>query len=93
MNLVGFKKTVREIMSEPGPNGTLSWGRIASSVLVIAVIVWVSRFLFLNHAFPSGIRELTEFMIAPYGANKVSTALQSFSQNPVSKLMSDEKLH
>ena len=89
MSFAGFKKVVREIMSEPGPNGTLSWGRIASSVLIIAVVVWASRFLYLNHTIPS-VRELTEFMIAPYASNKISTAVQSFSQNPVSKIFDDK---
>ena len=84
MNFEGIKKTFREIMSEPGPGGTLSWGRVASSLFAVAAIVWVSRLLYLNHAMPS-LKDMTEFVLAPYGANKVSTVVQAFSSNPVNK--------
>jgi hypothetical protein len=67
------------------PTGGLSWGRVASSAALIAVMVWIARFLYMNHAFPDAgtIKALTEFMLAPYGSNKLITAVQSFSRNPV----------
>jgi hypothetical protein len=84
MTVAGFKKIVREIFSEPGPNGTLSWGRIASSVALLAAIVWVSRILFLTHGLPA-LDGVTGFVLGPYGANKIGAAAQSFSQNPVTQ--------
>jgi hypothetical protein len=84
MNFEGVKKTFREIMSEPGPTGTLSWGRVASSLLVLAVIGWVSRILYLTHVMPP-LKELTELMLAPYGSGKIAAAVQAFSSNPVNK--------
>ena len=80
MNFSGVNKVVREIMSEPGPNGTLSWGRVASSVLLLAAIVWVSHILFRTHQLPA-LDGITGFVLAPYGSNKVATAVQSFSQH------------
>jgi hypothetical protein len=77
-----LKKVIREIHSEPGPNGTLSWGRIAATASLAAAIVWVSRLVFQTHALPS-LEGISGFVVAPYMANKVSTAVQSFSQNPV----------
>lgn len=75
------KETIREIMSEPGPNGTLSWGRIASSIALMAVIVWGCWLVRLHQTVP--FKEMGEFVISPYGANKLSTAIQAFSKNPV----------
>lgn len=79
-------KTLREIMSEPGASGTLSWGRVASSFAFAASLGWVTHLL-LHGINPHDIpfKDLAEFSIAPYGANKVATAVQSFSSNPVNK--------
>lgn len=76
-------KVVREIHSEPGTNGTLSWGRVASSLFGIAALAWVSRILYLTHGLPA-MDGITGFVLGPYGANKVATAAQAYSQNPVS---------
>jgi hypothetical protein len=67
------------------PTGGLSWGRIASSAAMVAVIAWIAHFLYINRTFPSSdtIKSLTEFMLAPYGSNKLITAVQAFSRNPV----------
>lgn len=67
------------------PTGGLSWGRLASSAAMVAVIAWVAHFLYINRTFPSAdtIKSLTEFMLAPYGSNKLITAVQAFSRNPV----------
>lgn len=75
------KETIREIMSEPGLNGTLSWGRIASSVALAAAIGWGCWLVHLHQPIP--FKEMGEFVISPYGANKLSTAIQAFSKNPV----------
>ncbi len=76
-------KVVRETLSEPGTNGTLSWGRVASSVFGIAALVWVSRILYLTHSLPS-LDGVTTFVLGPYASNKIATAAQAYSQNPVS---------
>jgi hypothetical protein len=77
MTIAGFKKVVREIFSEPG-GGTLSWGRIASTVSLLASIVWVSHILIHTHVLPD-LGGATGFTVGPYAANKVTTAVQSFS--------------
>lgn len=84
MTWLGVKKIAREILSEPGSNGTLSWGRVASSVTLLASLVWITHLVVRTHALPdfSGV---TGFAISPYAANKVATAAQSFSDNPVGK--------
>lgn len=76
-------KVVREVLSEPGTNGTLSWGRVASSVFGIAALVWVSRIWYLTGGLPS-LDGVTTFVLGPYASNKVATAAQAYSQNPVS---------
>lgn len=79
MNFDGIKKDVRETLSEPGPNGTLSWGRVASSALLIAAIVWVSSILIRTHALPA-LDGITAFVLSPYASNKLTTMGQSFSK-------------
>lgn len=87
MTIAGVKKVLREIMSEPGPAGTLSWGRIGSSVALISAIVMLAHFHHITGSFPAAeqIRSLTEFVSAPYVGNKAASAIQAFSQNPVSQ--------
>lgn len=73
-------------MSEPGVNGTLSWGRVASSFAFSASLAWVTYLLVHGvsiHEVP--LKDLAEFSISPYGANKLTTMIQSFSSNPVNK--------
>jgi hypothetical protein len=82
MTLAGIRKVIREIHSEPGPNGTLSWGRIAATASLVAAIVWVSHLVFRSGTLPS-LDGISGFVVAPYAANRVATAVQSFSQNPV----------
>jgi hypothetical protein len=77
-----MNKLVKEIFSEP--TGTLSWGRIASSVALVAAVAWVTRLVLVTHALPD-LSGITGFVIGPYGVNKVATAMQSFSNNPVGK--------
>lgn len=78
MRLDGLKKVLREIHSEPGPNGTLSWGRVASSFTLLSAIIWVSHILIYTHGLPA-LDGITGFVLAPYASNKVVTAAQSFS--------------
>ncbi len=82
LSFAGIKRIVREIMSEPNGGG-LSWGRVASSVALVAGIVWVSRILILTHGLPA-LDGITAFVLGPYTSNKVGAAVQSFSQNPIS---------
>jgi hypothetical protein len=81
-------KIIREVLSEPN-GGTLSWGRIASTVCLVAAIVWVSRVAFHNWSIPS-LDGIATFVLGPYAANKVSTAAQSFSNNPVSAVQQNQ---
>ena len=73
------KKLIRELFSEP--TGTLSWGRVASAVSLLAAIAWVTKVLLVSHVIPE-LSGITTFVLAPYGANKVATAVQAFSSNP-----------
>jgi hypothetical protein len=75
-------KIIREVLSEPGVGGTLSWGRVAASCSLLAAIAWVSRLVFLTHSLPA-LDGITGFVVGPYAANKVSAAAQAFSNNPV----------
>ena len=59
-------------------------GDILPQDLVLAVIGWVSRILYLTHVMPP-LKELTELMLAPYGSGKIAAAVQAFSSNPVNK--------
>lgn len=81
MTLQGLKKVVREIHSEPN-GGTLSWGRCAATGAFLTVAVSVLHVVFKTHGLPA-LDGAAAFVIAPYTANKVATAVQSFSQNPV----------
>jgi hypothetical protein len=91
MTLAGFKKIIREIFSEPGPNGTLSWGRVAATITLFAAITWVTRIVLLTHALPD-LSGATAFGLSPYVANKGAALAQSFSQNPVTPNQSQVRL-
>lgn len=81
MSFAGVRKIIREIHSEPGPNGTLSWGRCASTgaFLTAAAAVLLS----VIHGTSPDWVGAGSFAIAPYTAGKIATAVQSFSSNPV----------
>ena len=78
---------MHELFSEPGANGTMSWGRMASALALLGAIVWISRIVFLTHQLPA-FDGITAFVLAPYGTNKVITAAQAFSGNPVNSASS-----
>lgn len=80
MTKAGFYKICREIFGDA--KGVISWGHVASSVALFAAIVWISRVLYLTHALPA-LDGVTGFVVAPYSANKIASAAQAFSQNPV----------
>jgi hypothetical protein len=82
LSIDGVKKVVREIYSEPNGGG-LSWGRVTATFTVMAAIGWVTRVLLTTHALPVDMTGLSAFAISPYAANKVATAAQSFSSNPI----------
>jgi hypothetical protein len=77
----GIKKTLREILSEPAPASTLSWGRIGSSFTLLFSIYWITKVRITTGSLASvDFRSIAEFITAPYAANKISTAIQSFSK-------------
>jgi hypothetical protein len=81
MSLKGFQKIIREILSEPA-GGTLSWGRCAATFALLSGVTWVTKIVLHTHALPD-LTGVAAFSTAPYVANKVSAAAQSFSNNPV----------
>src|SRR5271157_663296 len=83
MAFAGVRKVIREIHSEPG-NGTLSWARCAATGAFIVASVAILHVVFHAHSV-AGISwtDAGGFIAAPYAMNKVGTAVQSFSQNPV----------
>lgn len=82
MTVAAIKKNVREFLSEPGPNGTLSWGRVMSTVTVLTSIIWVTKYFLVTHTLPT-MTDVAAFAVAPYATNKAITAAQSFGPNPV----------
>ena len=80
---MGFSQALHELFSEPGANGTLSWGRVASAVALVGGIVWISHIVYVLHTLPA-FDGITAFVLAPYAANKAGSAVQAFSNNPVS---------
>lgn len=78
MNFSAVTKVLREVHQEPG--GSLSWGRVASSFLLISAIAWVTHLILKTGGLPP-LDGLTTFVISPYASNKVSAAVQSFG-NP-----------
>lgn len=78
MNYVGIKKALREIHTDPS-GGVLSWGRVASSIALVACIFWATKVLLYTHAMPS-LDGATGFIVAPYVANKTANAVQSFTK-------------
>jgi hypothetical protein len=81
MTLDSFKKIIREIHSEPN-GGTLSWGRCAATGSLIVVIGCILHVVCHTHALPP-LGDAALFACSPYTANRVATAVQSFSTNPV----------
>lgn len=69
---------IREIFSEPGPDGTLSWGRVASAVSLVAAISWVTHIVIKTHTLPA-LDGATGFIVGPYASNKIATAAQAFA--------------
>jgi hypothetical protein len=80
MNYQKVTKAVREIMSEP--TGQLSWGRVASSIALLASLSWVSYLLLKTRSLPS-LDGITAFALSFYGSNKVTTAIEKFSSKSV----------
>lgn len=71
-----MKKIFREIFSEP--SGMLSWGRVASAIALVAGLGWVTHIVISTHSLPA-LDGITAFVLGPYGANKVATAVQAFA--------------
>jgi hypothetical protein len=77
-----FGNLIHELFSEPGPNGTVSWGRVASAIALVGAMVWITHIVLTLHSLP-GFDGVTAFVLAPYAANKTAATVQAFSQNPV----------
>ncbi len=74
--MISIGKVLREIHSEPGPVGTLSWGRVACSISLLSTIAWITHILWHTHGLPS-LTEPSMFALAPYGVNKSLTTIQN----------------
>jgi len=81
---------VREIHSEPN-GGTLSWGRCAATGAFITMAIAVLHTAFHTGAMPP-LSGAAEFVTAPYLANRVATAVQAFSSNPVAPSIDPPKV-
>lgn len=79
---MSVKSVIKEVLSEPGSGGTLSWGRCASSVALMASLAWVTRLILVTHALPD-LTGITGFTLAPYAAGKAAAAAQAYSNNPI----------
>ena len=80
MSLVGIKKISREMFGDS--KGVISLGHVLTAVFGIAAVAWIKHILITTHALPA-LDGITGFVLAPYGMNKITSAAQAFSQNPV----------
>ena len=72
---------LREILSEPGPQGTGSASRTASLLIVLATIVWVSVSVYRTGTLSMNVVEAAlTFMggggFTFYGVNRVTAGMQ-----------------
>ena len=81
MNYAGVKKVSREMFVDS--KGVISLGHVLTALFGVAAIVWISHILLRTHALPP-LDGITTFVLAPYGTNKIMSAAQAFSPNPVS---------
>lgn len=71
-----MKALLLGIFREPGdPDGNLSFGRVASGLLVLFVMFWISWHWLHFHQPPEHIGDLSVLAVSPYGANKVPTKI------------------
>jgi len=65
-------------------DGMPSFARIATGVMVLAALGWVSFSVYKNHAIPSGgdLAGLGAFVTMLYGANKFATAIDKTPPAP-----------
>lgn len=64
-------------------DGLMSFSRVASSLVLIAWLVWCSFIVFQTRALPSGMWEISTVVASLYGLNKVSCAVStSIAGNP-----------
>ncbi len=65
-------KNIREIFSEP--NGPLSFSRVASGVVLVFAIIWVSYVVLTRYVIPDVVG-LAGVLGALYGANQLGNLL------------------
>jgi hypothetical protein len=62
------------------PNGKHSFSRVATAVLIVFALIWVTRLVEHNHAFPD-FTGLCFFIGTIYGLNKLGAAASSIAQS------------
>lgn len=78
MDWAPVKKAIHGILADPvSPTGNMSWGRVGSTIALLASVFWISYVLYTTGHIPP-MDGITGYVIAPYTANKVTTAAQSF---------------
>jgi len=69
---------LKSALSESDGKG--SFTRLATGVLVLAALVWITRLVWVNAALPD-FGGLTLFISALYGLNKASSAVDKLTEN------------
>jgi hypothetical protein len=69
---------LKSIFSETDGKGSLS--RVATALIIVAAIVWVTRLVWHNHALPD-FGGLTIFIGAIYGLNLARSAVADIAEN------------
>jgi hypothetical protein len=63
------------------PDGKGSFTRLATALLILAAIAWVTRLVWINHALPD-FSGLIVFISALYGLNKASSLVDKIAGKP-----------
>lgn len=65
-------------------NGVASWSRVASSLLLLACVVWDSRYLFMTQMLPNGgdLSAQALFISSPYLINTTGKAAMMIAGRP-----------
>jgi hypothetical protein len=70
---------IRQVFSEPGSDGTGSFGRLAAGVSLVAVICWVTRIVLKTNAIPD-LLNCFYLVGGLYGLNKLPEILDKLVQ-------------
>jgi hypothetical protein len=69
---------LKSVFSEPDEKG--SFTRIATALLILAALGWVTRLVWINHALPD-FGGITLFVGTLYGLNKAGTLANTIAEN------------